>query len=37
MMREHLGFETTDICKELSVTPTHCCTARASRCACAWK
>ena len=40
MMREHLGFETTDICKELSVTPTHCgccSTARASRCACAWK
>jgi RNA polymerase sigma-70 factor (ECF subfamily) len=24
MMREHLGFETTDICKELGVTPTHC-------------
>ena len=23
MMREHLGLETTDICKELSVTPTH--------------
>ena len=24
MMREHLGFETVDICKELAVTPTHC-------------
>ena len=24
MMREHLGFETGDICKELGVTPTHC-------------
>jgi len=24
MMREHLGFETADICKELRVTPTHC-------------
>ena len=24
MMREHLGFETADICKELGVTPTHC-------------
>jgi RNA polymerase sigma-70 factor (ECF subfamily) len=24
MMREHLGFETADICKELAVTPTHC-------------
>jgi RNA polymerase sigma-70 factor (ECF subfamily) len=24
MMREHLGFETGDICKELTVTPTHC-------------
>ncbi|HWD21707.1 MAG TPA: sigma-70 family RNA polymerase sigma factor [Burkholderiales bacterium] len=24
MMREHLGFETDDICKELGVTPTHC-------------
>jgi RNA polymerase sigma-70 factor, ECF subfamily len=24
MMREHLGFETGDICKELAVTPTHC-------------
>ena len=24
MMREHMGFETTDICKELAVTPTHC-------------
>jgi RNA polymerase sigma-70 factor (ECF subfamily) len=23
MLREHLGLETTDICKELSVTPTH--------------
>jgi RNA polymerase sigma-70 factor, ECF subfamily len=23
MMREHLGFETDDICKELAVTPTH--------------
>jgi RNA polymerase sigma-70 factor (ECF subfamily) len=24
MMREHLGYETADICKELGVTPTHC-------------
>ena len=24
MMREHLGFETGEICKELAVTPTHC-------------
>jgi RNA polymerase sigma-70 factor, ECF subfamily len=24
MMREHLGFETADICKELGLTPTHC-------------
>jgi len=24
MMREHMGFETDEICKELSVTPTHC-------------
>ena len=24
MMREHLGLETGDICKELGVTPTHC-------------
>jgi RNA polymerase sigma-70 factor (ECF subfamily) len=24
MMREHLGFETGDICKELAITPTHC-------------
>lgn len=24
MMREHLGVETAEICKELSVTPTHC-------------
>jgi len=23
MLREHMGLETTDICKELSVTPTH--------------
>jgi len=23
MMREHMGFETTEICKELAVTPTH--------------
>ena len=23
MMREHMGFETPDICKELGVTPTH--------------
>ena len=23
MMREHLGYETADICKELGVTPTH--------------
>lgn len=23
MMREHLGYETDDICKELGVTPTH--------------
>ena len=24
LMREHLGFETGDICKELAITPTHC-------------
>ena len=24
MLREHMGFETADICKELDVTPTHC-------------
>ena len=24
LMREHLGFETEDICKELAITPTHC-------------
>lgn len=24
MMREHLGLETVEICKELAVTPTHC-------------
>jgi RNA polymerase sigma-70 factor (ECF subfamily) len=24
MLREHMGFETADICKELGVTPTHC-------------
>ena len=24
LMREHLGFETGEICKELGVTPTHC-------------
>ena len=24
MMREHLGSETAEICKDLSVTPTHC-------------
>ncbi|HEV3009336.1 MAG TPA: sigma-70 family RNA polymerase sigma factor [Burkholderiales bacterium] len=24
MMREHLGFETGEICKELAITPTHC-------------
>jgi len=24
LMREHLGLETEEICKELSVTPTHC-------------
>jgi RNA polymerase sigma-70 factor (ECF subfamily) len=24
MMREHLGYETREICKELEVTPTHC-------------
>lgn len=24
MMREHLGLETAEICKELSLTPTHC-------------
>ena len=24
MMREHLGHETADICKELAITPTHC-------------
>jgi RNA polymerase sigma-70 factor, ECF subfamily len=24
MMREHLGLETAEICKELAITPTHC-------------
>ena len=24
MMREHLGLETPEICKELEITPTHC-------------
>ena len=24
MMREHLGHETAEICKELDITPTHC-------------
>ena len=24
MMREHMGFETGEICKELGVTATHC-------------
>jgi RNA polymerase sigma-70 factor (ECF subfamily) len=24
MMREHLGHETAEICKELAITPTHC-------------
>jgi RNA polymerase sigma-70 factor (ECF subfamily) len=24
MMREHLGLETGEICKELAITPTHC-------------
>ena len=24
LMREHLGYETADICKELALTPTHC-------------
>jgi RNA polymerase sigma-70 factor (ECF subfamily) len=24
MLREHLGLETAEICKELAVTPTHC-------------
>lgn len=24
LMREHMGFETPEICKELDVTPTHC-------------
>ena len=24
MMREHLGLETDEICKELAITPTHC-------------
>ena len=24
MMREHLGVETGEICKELAITPTHC-------------
>jgi len=24
MLREHMGFETGDICKELAITPTHC-------------
>ena len=23
MMREHLGFETDEVCKELGITPTH--------------
>jgi len=38
MMREHLGFETDEICKELGVTSTHCWVllyrARIGRCAC---
>src|SRR3970040_2174486 len=24
MMREHLGLDTPEICKELAITPTHC-------------
>ena len=24
MMREHLGHETAEICKDLDITPTHC-------------
>ena len=24
MMREHMGLETDEICKELAITPTHC-------------
>jgi RNA polymerase sigma-70 factor (ECF subfamily) len=24
MMREHLGYETAEICKEVGLTPTHC-------------
>jgi len=24
MMREHLGLDTAEICKELGITPTHC-------------
>jgi RNA polymerase sigma-70 factor (ECF subfamily) len=24
MMREHLGYDTAEICKELALTPTHC-------------
>ena len=24
LMREHMGFDTPEICKELAVTPTHC-------------
>jgi RNA polymerase sigma-70 factor, ECF subfamily len=24
LLREHLGFETAEICKELALTPTHC-------------
>jgi RNA polymerase sigma-70 factor, ECF subfamily len=24
LMREHLGYETADICKELAITSTHC-------------
>ena len=24
MMREHMGYETDEICKEIGVTPTHC-------------
>lgn len=24
MMREHLGLDTSEICKELEITPTHC-------------
>ena len=40
MMREHMGFETTKSVRN-SPSPRRtagcCCTARASRCACAWK